>query len=103
MIRDERKQGFWRVVRDCLTEFHGLGQNLAEEKVKAAEAEVGDEDVAYKWEPWSYANDLSTPISITGHLGAYRNLCFYHNSLAEQHIQINEEKVRMEALAQRVK
>lgn len=91
-IRLELRQAFWRVVRDCLIEFHGFGDALAEEKTKVAESEVGDEPIAYSWEPWCYANDLSTALSMKGHIGAYRDLCKFHFDIAKKQIKENASK-----------
>ena len=60
----EEKKGYWHVVRECLSAFHGVSKSEAKrmalsywKEIESAEPEIGS-DVFYHNEPFDVACDI---------------------------------------------
>ncbi len=63
MLTEKSKQAFWRAIRDCLVEFHGLPAAKADERVSAIEKDYvrrgkHPTDIVYHEEPFTLACEL---------------------------------------------
>jgi hypothetical protein len=72
---------YWRVIHDCLLQFHGFSEELAQRKIRALQqkAETRPANAIYQAEPFFVACELAgSAIGLSQHREQYTKLLRKH-------------------------